>query len=99
MGIISYSYFVPRFLLGALLVMGLVCLIVVGSIESGVRKGTTVSKHSAGNDLKQKHVIGSDKPNRAELDITFITKSRVPNGPDPIHNRRVRNSGRPPSQT
>ncbi|TKY58564.1 CLAVATA3/ESR (CLE)-related protein 25 [Spatholobus suberectus] len=94
MGIIR-SYFLPRFLLGALLV-GVVCILVVGSLGSGVRKPTTLSTQTAEN-LKQEHVIGRDKPvDRAELDINYMSKRRVPNGPDPIHNRKAGNSGRPP---
>nr|GEW71079.1 CLAVATA3/ESR (CLE)-related protein 25 [Tanacetum cinerariifolium] len=30
---------------------------------------------------------------------TDMNKRRTPNGPDPIHNRRAGNSGRPPGQS
>ncbi|XP_061367707.1 CLAVATA3/ESR (CLE)-related protein 25-like isoform X2 [Gastrolobium bilobum] len=83
------SYFLPRFFLGTLLV-GLVCLLVVGSLGSGVgtTNPTTLSTESS-ERLKQEHVIGnSDKPlNHAELDFNYMSKRRIPNGPDPIHNR------------
>ncbi|XP_022726349.1 CLAVATA3/ESR (CLE)-related protein 25-like [Durio zibethinus] len=32
------------------------------------------------------------------LDLNYMSNRRVPNGPDPIHNRRAGNSGRPPGQ-
>ncbi|KAB2042117.1 hypothetical protein ERO13_D02G167800v2 [Gossypium hirsutum] len=32
------------------------------------------------------------------LDLNYISRRRVPNGPDPIHNRRAGNSRRPPRQ-
>ncbi|CAK9154452.1 unnamed protein product [Ilex paraguariensis] len=31
-------------------------------------------------------------------DLNYMSKRKVPNGPDPIHNRRAGNSGRPPGQ-
>lgn len=91
----SGSFFLPRFA-----VVGLVCLLVLGSLGSGegTRQPTTTqwSKES----VKHERVVGSDnKPiNRAELDFNYMSKRRVPNGPDPIHNRRAGNSGRPPGQ-
>ncbi|XP_022158662.1 CLAVATA3/ESR (CLE)-related protein 25-like [Momordica charantia] len=30
--------------------------------------------------------------------LNYMSKRRVPNGPDPIHNRRAGNSGRPPGK-
>ncbi|GMJ13155.1 CLAVATA3/ESR-RELATED 26 [Hibiscus trionum] len=33
------------------------------------------------------------------MDLNYMSKRRVPNGPDPIHNRRAGNSGRPPRHT
>lgn len=88
----SSSSFLPRFLFGALLV-GLVCLLVVvgslGGSGGGTRKAATLSSQSA-EIVKQEHVIGRDKPaERAELDFNYMSKRRVPNGPDPIHNRFV----------
>ncbi|XP_039068786.1 uncharacterized protein LOC120215071 [Hibiscus syriacus] len=32
------------------------------------------------------------------MDLNYMSKRRVPNGPDPIHNRRAGNSRRPPGQ-
>ncbi|KAI7757087.1 hypothetical protein M8C21_028487 [Ambrosia artemisiifolia] len=30
--------------------------------------------------------------------INYVSKRRVPNGPDPIHNRRTRNTRQPPNR-
>ncbi|KAF7809224.1 CLAVATA3/ESR (CLE)-related protein 25 [Senna tora] len=96
----------PRlFCFRALAVLGLVCLLVVGCLGSGIAttESTTLSSSSSSQEtFKHKHVIGStssDKTvNHAELDFNYMSKRRVPNGPDPIHNRRAGNSGRPPGQ-
>ncbi|CAN4116248.1 unnamed protein product [Withania somnifera] len=34
----------------------------------------------------------------SKIDFNLVSKRRVPNGPDPIHNRRARSSRRPPGQ-
>lgn len=90
----SSSFFLPRFV-----VVGLVCLLVLGSLDSGegTRQATT---QWSSEKVKHERVVGRDnKPiNRAELDFNYMSKRRVPNGPDPIHNRRAGNSGRPPGQ-
>ncbi|KAG5059343.1 hypothetical protein AAZX31_01G037100 [Glycine max] len=93
----SSSFFLSRFL-RALLVMGLVSLLVLGSLGSG--EGTIHPTTQWSQErVKHERVVGRDKPvDRAELDFNYMSKRRVPNGPDPIHNRRAGNSGRPPGQ-
>ncbi|RDX98394.1 CLAVATA3/ESR (CLE)-related protein 25, partial [Mucuna pruriens] len=87
------SFFLPRFF-RALAVVGLVCLLVLGSLGSG--EGT---RQWSAERVKHERVVGGDKlVNREELDFNYMSKRRVPNGPDPIHNRRAGNSGRPPGQ-
>lgn len=94
----SCSFLLPRFL-RPLAVVGLVCLLVLGSLlgsGEGTRQATTKWSEER---VKHEPVVGRDKPvNRAELDFNYMSKRRVPNGPDPIHNRRAGNSGRPPGQ-
>ncbi|TKY69764.1 CLAVATA3/ESR (CLE)-related protein 25 [Spatholobus suberectus] len=93
----SSSFFLPRFF-RALGVVGLVCLLVLGSLGSGEGTRQSTTQWSA-ERVKHERVVGRDKPvNRAELDFNYMSKRRVPNGPDPIHNRRAGNSGRPPGQ-
>ncbi|CAL5188829.1 unnamed protein product [Lathyrus oleraceus] len=88
----SSSYFVSRFLFRVLVVVGFVCFMFFGSLVSGARTGQTTTKH----DDEQVVVVGNHD---AQLDFNYMSKRRVPNGPDPIHNRRAGNSGRPPGQS
>ncbi|XP_058073820.1 CLAVATA3/ESR (CLE)-related protein 25-like [Magnolia sinica] len=49
--------------------------------------------------FKQSEVMGRDGPTfHHDLDLNYMSKRRVPNGPDPIHNRRAGNSRRPPGR-
>ncbi|XP_038886261.1 uncharacterized protein LOC120076488 [Benincasa hispida] len=41
---------------------------------------------------------GRGKVVHPEWHLNYMSKRRVPNGPDPIHNRRAGNSGRPPGK-
>ncbi|KGN47786.1 uncharacterized protein LOC101209880 [Cucumis sativus] len=60
-----------------------------GDEISGISKETTVA---VGGGRGGKVV---DHP---EWHLNYMSKRRVPNGPDPIHNRRAGNSGRPPGK-
>ncbi|CAK8536884.1 unnamed protein product [Lathyrus sativus] len=89
----STSYFVSRFLFRVLVVVGFVSFMFIASLVSGGRTtSTTTTKH----DHQQVVVVGNHD---AQLDFNYMSKRRVPNGPDPIHNRRAGNSGRPPGQS
>ncbi|KAK8477307.1 hypothetical protein V6N13_090354 [Hibiscus sabdariffa] len=62
------------------------------------RTSTTTAKLR--KEEQQVKVLGKGKSG-VELpkqDLNYMSKRRVPNGPDPIHNRRAGNSGRPPGQ-
>lgn len=96
----SSSNFLLRFFFLALAVVGLVCLVVFGSLggSSGGGTGqqpTTATQWSSerlNKHDKQVAVVGKDHKlvnNHAELDFNYMSKRRVPNGPDPIHNRFV----------
>ncbi|KAG9450315.1 hypothetical protein H6P81_010280 [Aristolochia fimbriata] len=41
---------------------------------------------------------GRDAPSHPDLDLNYMSKRRVPNGPDPIHNRRAGKSRQPPGR-
>ncbi|KAG6766413.1 hypothetical protein POTOM_030495 [Populus tomentosa] len=62
----------------------------------------TVLDRVAQDDLKHhEELIGRDQKlvYNPELDLNFVmNKRKVPNGPDPIHNRRAGNSKRPPGR-
>ncbi|XP_059315911.1 CLAVATA3/ESR (CLE)-related protein 25 [Lycium ferocissimum] len=76
-------------LLGFLVLLGFVWLVLVGVFENG---GTRLIKNSK---LMKTHKRSSVHP---KIEFNFVSKRRVPNGPDPIHNRRARSSRRPPGQ-
>lgn len=89
----SSCFFLSSFLFRALAVVGLVCLLVFGSLVSGVegtRQQPTTTQWTE-KRLKNEQVVGTtDKGvNHADLDFNYMSKRRVPNGPDPIHNRFV----------
>ncbi|XP_019423225.1 PREDICTED: CLAVATA3/ESR (CLE)-related protein 25-like [Lupinus angustifolius] len=89
------SYFLPKFFFRVFIVVGLICLLVVGSIHGGRIEQTS---QLSVEGLKHEEVIGGDNKHvkNEELDFNYMSKRRVPNGPDPFHNRRAGNSGRPP---
>ncbi|KAK2994396.1 hypothetical protein RJ640_029511 [Escallonia rubra] len=80
---------------------GLICLLLFGMLESGeTRTKPTLERNPrpAGSPEHAK-VAGMEKLDvRPVSDLNYMSKRRVPNGPDPIHNRRAGNSGRPPGQ-
>ncbi|KAG6398277.1 hypothetical protein SASPL_139732 [Salvia splendens] len=41
--------------------------------------------------------IPMQTPKKTSLHLNFVSKRRVPNGPDPIHNRRVGTTRLPPT--
>nr|XP_009757043.1 PREDICTED: CLAVATA3/ESR (CLE)-related protein 25-like [Nicotiana sylvestris] len=73
--------------LGFLVLLGFVWLLLVGVYENEgiMKKNTKLMK-------TQKRSFHS------KIDLNFVSRRRVPNGPDPIHNRRARSSRRPPGQ-
>ncbi|KAJ7943560.1 CLAVATA3/ESR (CLE)-related protein 25 [Quillaja saponaria] len=101
----SSSLFRMVFFRAVAIVFFLCLLVVVGSRSSsseGTRRATTSTPPTtlSPGKLLDRHEIGEKEiENHSELDlINYMSKRRVPNGPDPIHNRRAGNSGRPPGQ-
>ncbi|BAT99346.1 CLAVATA3/ESR (CLE)-related protein 25-like [Vigna umbellata] len=93
----SSSFFLPKFF-RALLVGGLLCLLLLVTLGGGEGSRQPATQWSE-ERVKHGVVVGRDMPvDREELDFNYMSKRRVPNGPDPIHNRRAGNSGRPPGQ-
>ncbi|KAJ8773779.1 hypothetical protein K2173_006429 [Erythroxylum novogranatense] len=88
-----------KFLLGTIAMAGFVWLLLVGTLQSEARKNMAVTIQSSG-DAENEQMIGKDKLVSApELDLSYMmNKRKVPNGPDPIHNRRAGNSKRPPGR-
>ncbi|KAK9277405.1 hypothetical protein L1049_006948 [Liquidambar formosana] len=88
-------------LFGALALMGCMWLLLVGIVTHGgmgTTATTTVTAQSMAN-FKHMEVVGKDTLFvHPGLDLNYMSKRRVPNGPDPIHNRRAGNSRQPPGQ-
>jgi hypothetical protein len=86
----SSSYFFSRFFFRVLVLVGFVCFMIFGNLVSGGRTGqTTTRQWSEERVLKHddEHVVVVNHD--AQLDFNYMSKRRVPNGPDPIHNRLV----------
>ncbi|XP_042501355.1 CLAVATA3/ESR (CLE)-related protein 25-like [Macadamia integrifolia] len=65
---------------------------------SGGSKTKTITTSPTGS-FKQLELIGTNGPVvHTDVDINYMSKRRVPNGPDPIHNRRAGNSKQPPGR-
>ncbi|RVW47202.1 hypothetical protein CK203_070241 [Vitis vinifera] len=59
-----------------------------------------LAAHYSLENLKHMKVIDRERlVIRRQLDLNYMSKRRVPNGPDPIHNRRAGNSRQPPGQS
>ncbi|XP_039034965.1 CLAVATA3/ESR (CLE)-related protein 25-like [Hibiscus syriacus] len=97
-------------LFGALVVLG---FILVGTLQSEGNETTTKTTADEDDESwswkgkatlqKEEQVkdFGRGKLSglvHRRMDLNYMSKRRVPNGPDPIHNRRAGNSGRPPRQ-
>ncbi|CAA3010442.1 CLAVATA3 ESR (CLE)-related 25 [Olea europaea subsp. europaea] len=51
------------------------------------------------NSMKHMQMIGTGNHKvLAKFDLNYTNKRRVPNGSDPIHNRKAGNSHQPPGQ-
>ncbi|KAL4302989.1 hypothetical protein GQ457_10G025380 [Hibiscus cannabinus] len=95
-------------LFAALVVLGFTLVLSIEVLQSKGHEAKTVtgddhrSRTSATTaELRQQvKVLGKGKSSVAhpKQDLDYMSKRRVPNGPDPIHNRRAGNSGRPPGQ-
>ncbi|XVE92533.1 hypothetical protein REPUB_Repub01dG0105700 [Reevesia pubescens] len=88
-----------------LAVLGFILVIMlVGTLQSeGNKTKTTLTSdydESSSWTGKQVKVLGRGKSSMVhqQLDLNYMSKRRVPHGPDPIHNRRAGNLRRPPGQ-
>ncbi|KAF6146185.1 hypothetical protein GIB67_005833 [Kingdonia uniflora] len=88
---------VLKYLLRVTLLVGFTCFLLVGMVVSSKGTTSTPTKES----FKRLGVIGRDTSSvhhQASLDPNVMSKRRVPNGPDPIHNRRAGKSVGPPGR-
>ncbi|GMI70726.1 CLAVATA3/ESR-RELATED 26 [Hibiscus trionum] len=101
-----------RTLFITLVVLGFVLVISFGVLQTEgheTKKTTTGDDHrswTSTTTARLRHVEqqvkvlvkGKSGVAHPKQDLNYMSKRRVPNGPDPIHNRRAGNSGRPPGQ-
>ncbi|XP_057528864.1 uncharacterized protein LOC130807610 isoform X2 [Amaranthus tricolor] len=95
-------------LLRLILLVSFVWLSLVGLLAYGDQAKSTKILHNNNNNVNKhdQHVkheesvtIGRGKViAHSEVDFNYMSKRKVPSGPDPIHNRRARNSRRPPGE-
>ena len=70
-----------------LVLVGLILFLWVGILEN---EAATLNSEVAGGSWKHMELIGKRLLNaHKHLEINFVSKRRVPNGPDPIHNRLI----------
>ncbi|RVW46456.1 CLAVATA3/ESR (CLE)-related protein 25 [Vitis vinifera] len=75
---------VLRILFGALIFVGLIWFSYVGVIANQATKPViTISSTGNFKHMKLMHAVHQD------WDLNYVSKRRVPNGPDPIHNRSL----------
>ncbi|OAY61498.1 CLAVATA3/ESR (CLE)-related protein 25 isoform X2 [Manihot esculenta] len=96
--VISGGCVLFKVLFGAITTLGFVCLLLVAILQTEATKSTTTVQAAA--SLKHEADIGRERLlYDPDLDLNYmISKRKIPNGPDPIHNRRAGNSKRPPGR-
>jgi hypothetical protein len=82
-----------KFLFGMVAVVGFILVLLVGTLDSTTTQGgglgsteTTTTTSSSTTEFSGRD---HQKLVNPELDLNYMSKRRVPNGPDPIHNRYV----------
>ncbi|XP_012091994.1 CLAVATA3/ESR (CLE)-related protein 25 [Jatropha curcas] len=96
--VISSGFMLFKLLFVVIATLGFLWLLLVATLEAHEANRTTTS---AANFIKHDKVeLGREKLiYDPELDFNYMmSKRKVPNGPDPIHNRRAGNSKRPPGR-
>ena len=79
---------VSRIVFGALVFLGLIWFSYVGVIANQTTKPTRVITISSSGNFKHLKLIGREEHAvHQDWDLNYVSKRRVPNGPDPIHNR------------
>ncbi|OWM76005.1 CLAVATA3/ESR (CLE)-related protein 25-like [Punica granatum] len=89
-------------LFGAGMVAGVIWLLLLGAVAvdaaDGGREKSSVNPVVLKNVQFSEGKVSAKVVPRPESDVNYMSKRRVPNGPDPIHNRRAGNSKQPPGR-
>lgn len=81
-----------RFLFGAVVVFGIIWLLFAGILANHVTTTTTTVTVPSTEILNNWKMIAREKQKHQahqDMDFNYVSKRRVPNGPDPIHNRYI----------
>lgn len=90
---------VLRALFGTVVVLGVIWFFVVGILANHATKTTKVVTLTSSRSFYRLKFIGEEKHHFHQyLNLNYVSKRRVPNGPDPIHNRRASKSRQPPGR-
>ncbi|KAJ0042986.1 hypothetical protein Pint_19356 [Pistacia integerrima] len=89
-----------RVCLGAVVLFGIIWLLFIGILanHATTTTTTTVTVPSTENFRDWKLIQPEKLHTHQDFDLHYVSKRRVPNGPDPIHNRRVVKSRQPPGR-
>ncbi|KAK7266253.1 hypothetical protein RIF29_18895 [Crotalaria pallida] len=91
-----------RLLLGALVSVGIIWFMFLSiiSVNSHQTKRTVVLVPSLSVLSKHLKLVGMQRQHslHSNSGMIFVSKRRVPNGPDPIHNRKAVKYRQPPTQ-
>uniref|UniRef100_A0A7C8YVV5 CLAVATA3/ESR (CLE)-related protein 25 n=1 Tax=Opuntia streptacantha TaxID=393608 RepID=A0A7C8YVV5_OPUST len=81
---------------GALLLIIFIWLLLIGILGSSESRGDAAATiPSRGNPRRVRLAIREKHSFAWNRDLIYVSKRRVPNGPDPIHNRHVGETRRP----
>ncbi|KAG6656420.1 hypothetical protein CIPAW_04G021200 [Carya illinoinensis] len=87
-----------RALIGALIFVGVIWLSTVGIIANRKNKTSTTMERST-EIFRYWKLIGREKHTaHRHSDLNYVSRRRVPHGPDPIHNRGAGKTRRPPGR-
>ncbi|XVF16514.1 hypothetical protein REPUB_Repub10bG0037800 [Reevesia pubescens] len=88
-----------RFLFVVTVLVGVIWLLFVCIIANHATLMTKPVMVSPSRDFKHWEFVGRDRLNfHQDFHLNYVSKRRVPNGPDPIHNRGAAKSRQPPGR-
>ncbi|XP_020236141.1 CLAVATA3/ESR (CLE)-related protein 25 [Cajanus cajan] len=94
-GVVSFR----RLLVGALVSLGVIWFMFLAiSVNRQTKRTVLVPMNAISKHLK---LVGMQRHGlhlHSNSGLIIVSKRRVPNGPDPIHNRRAVKTKRPPTQ-
>lgn len=80
---------VSRVSLGVVFLFGFLCFLFFGIVSHQARSLATITVPSTGSFEHLKSIGKQRQAGHRDFDLNYVSKRRVPNGPDPIHNRYV----------